>query len=222
MKAPTLVMVLVVLTVGLAGCGVSLQSEPQAIPPDVIPAPIRVPTTGPSPSPSPTPSPSASVLPTPDVLDLWFVREEGLVAVASDLPLGSPAESVMIGLASGPGDVLINLGLRTIALDPVTGLPLAVVVTADPDEAPPASGPPVDPPASGVVTVQLSSAFPALPPAEQVLLLGQVVLSLTGAGAESVAFIDESGTSLAVPLPDGRLLDVPATAADFQSLITVM
>jgi hypothetical protein len=69
------------------------------------------------------------------------------------------------------------------------------------------------------VTVRLSSAFTALPPTEQVLLLGQVVLSLTGAGQNSVAFADEAGTPVAVPLPDGRLLDVPATARDYNSLI---
>ncbi len=51
------------------------------------------------------------------------------------------------------------------------------------------------------------------------LLLGQVVLSLTGAGQSSVSFVDESGAPLAVPLPDGRLLDMPATARDYAGLI---
>ncbi len=69
------------------------------------------------------------------------------------------------------------------------------------------------------VTVRLNPAFSALPPSEQVLLLGQVVLSLAGAGEESVAFVDDSGSPVAVPLPDGRLLDTPATARDYASLI---
>ena len=34
-----------------------------------------------------------------------------------------------------------------------------------------------------------------------------------------VAFTDEAGATLAVPLPDGRLLDGPATARDYASLI---
>jgi hypothetical protein len=32
-------------------------------------------------------------------------------------------------------------------------------------------------------------------------------------------FTDEAGSPVAVPLPDGRLLDVPATARDYSSLI---
>ena len=76
---------------------------------------------------------------------------------------------------------------------------------------------PASPP--GSVTVILNAAFGALPPVEQVLLLGQVVLSLTGSGETSVSFTDESGNPVAVPLPDGRLLDVPATARDYSSLI---
>ena len=69
------------------------------------------------------------------------------------------------------------------------------------------------------VTVTLDSAFSALPPSEQVLLLGQVVLSLAGAGEQSIAFVDDSGSPVAVPLPDGRLLDTPATARDYAGLI---
>ena len=69
------------------------------------------------------------------------------------------------------------------------------------------------------VSVRLSPAFSALPSTEQVLLLGQVVLSLTGAGEGSVAFTDDSGTLVGVPLPGGRLLDVPATARDYNELI---
>ncbi len=34
-----------------------------------------------------------------------------------------------------------------------------------------------------------------------------------------MAFTDEAGTPLAVPLPDGRLLDTPATARDYNALI---
>jgi hypothetical protein len=101
-------------------------------------------------------------------------------------------------------------------------MPLATIASVDLQASTPASGAPITTPISGVVVVQLSTAFNSLPPAEQVLLLGQVVLTLTDAGAEAVAFTDESGTLLAVPLPDGRLLDLPATAADFRSLVTTL
>jgi hypothetical protein len=69
------------------------------------------------------------------------------------------------------------------------------------------------------VNIALSPEFAALPPNEQVLVLGQVVLSITGEGLGTVAFVDQSGSPVAIPLPDGRLLDRPATVADYSSLI---
>ena len=127
-----------------------------------------------------------------------------------------------------PGD---EEDLRTpgpILRDPLTGQALVsvAVVAGESPSAPvmptgAASGPPqqsvVEAPAA--VTVTLNSAFSALPPAEQVLLLGQVVLSLAGAGEQTVEFVDDAGSPVAVPLPDGRLLDAPATARDYASLI---
>ena len=94
-----------------------------------------------------------------------------------------------------------------IVVDPITDAPLISV--------------PVDDPVSeaGSVVVVLAPAASALPPGEQVLLLGQVVLSLTGAGYSSVSFVDEAGALAAVPLPGGRLLDRPAVARDYAGLI---
>jgi hypothetical protein len=201
----------------LGACGVPLQSQPQPLPADVIPAPL--PTVAPSPSPTQTPSSTASPSPTPSLLRLWFVREDGLVSVDSTIPTGSAPSTVLDALATGPAPDQLESGLRTIAVDPLTGLPLVTVPPVAPTPPPVTDPPPTVVPLPQVVTVQLSSAFSVLPPTEQVLLLGQVVLSLTGDGAESVSFTDEAGTTLAVPLPDGRLLDVPARARDYTSLI---
>ena len=70
----------------------------------------------------------------------------------------------------------------------------------------------------GDVNIALSPEFAALPPNEQVLVLGQVVLSITGEGLGTVAFVDQTGSPVAVPLPDGRLLDRPATITDYSAL----
>lgn len=193
----------------LSGCGVPLQSTAQPIPPDVLPSAVPVP-------PSAEPSASATP-PVPDEEDeprlrLWFVQNEGLTAVESSLPLDTSPEFVMQALVVGPTGEQTADGLRTIAADPLSGQPLAYLVPSDPSSM----ALPAD---DSVITLQVSPDFTALPPSEQVLLLGQLVLSLTGAGASAVAFVDSAGAALAVPLPDGRVLDTPARAGDYGPLI---
>lgn len=203
----------------LSACGVQPQENANAIPSNVIPAPLRVPAPPSSPSATVPSQDAATPPPTASRLRLWFVQDDGLAAAESSLPAGSPPELVMQALAIGPDPSQVDQGLRTIAGDPLTGLALANA--ADPAPTPSSQGPATSTasPGPAPVVVRLSAAFSALPPAEQVLLLGQVVLSLSGSGVRSVAFTDDAGAPLAVPLPDGRLLDVPATARDYASLI---
>lgn len=215
-------MALATVTVLMSACGVSLQSSAEPIPPDVLPDPVVVsPTPTPSPSVTSPSSPSAEPTatdPAEDVvkLRLWLVQDSGLVAVESSLPVGTNPDYVMQALAVGPTSVQAAQGLRTIASDPLTGQPLAVIAAVSPEAT---AGTEFDPVADDAIAVELNPAFSALPPNEQVLLLGQVVLSLTGAGESAVVFVDQSGARLAVPLPDGRLLDTPARASDYGSLI---
>lgn len=215
----------------LTGCGVAIQDAAEPLPSNALPAPLRIPTpilpsppmTGPSSTHSASPEPTASRL------RVWFVEDDGLAAVESSLPVGSLPDLVLQFLAIGPLPDETDQALRTVARDPLTGQ--ALVYVAAPPPSPPAASPgstasTATRPQEGLpsemtasVTVRLNPAFSALPPSEQVLLLGQVVLSLAGAGEESVAFVDDSGSPVAVPLPDGRLLDTPATARDYASLI---
>lgn len=221
----------VALAATLTGCGVTLQDAAEPLPANALPAPLRIPTPPalPSPSASPTASPSASAEPTASRLRLWFVQDDGLAAVESSLPVGSTPDFVLQSLAIGPTAGETETGLRTVARDPLTGraLVFASATLPSPSAVSPsatmnaATGPPQVLPlhTSASVTVTLDPAFSALPPSEQVLLLGQVVLSLAGAGEQTIAFVDDSGSPVAVPLPDGRLLDVPATARDYAGLI---
>ncbi|MDI1289457.1 MAG: hypothetical protein PSX37_05845 [bacterium] len=204
----------------LSGCGVQLQPEAIPIPGSVIPSPLRIPV----PDSSPVPV-SAATEQVASRLRLWFVQEDGLAAAESQLPTGTPPDLIIRALVVGPDATQAVEGLRTVAADPLTGIPF---ISADQTPVEPAASPSATAalddslaptPSADWVTVRLNSAFTSLPPGEQVLLLGQVVLSLSGAGARAVAFTDEAGTALAVPLPDGRLLDVPATARDYASLI---
>lgn len=187
-----------VTVAALSACGVPLDSAPQPIPSGAIPT-VSVPTSA---APSPTTTSAGRVR-------VWFVQDDGLVPVITELlrePIVPPA-NIVAALAAGPSAEQAEEGIRSIVVDPITDAPLISV--------------PVDDPVSeaGSVVVVLAPAASALPPGEQVLLLGQVVLSLTGAGYSSVSFVDEAGALAAVPLPGGRLLDRPAVARDYAGLI---
>lgn len=193
-----------------SACGVPLQSTADPVPSNVLPpAPTAVAPSTPSASASLGSSPSDSPRPTEPRLRLWFVQDDGLAAVESELTAGSGPGQVVQALAIGPDPQQVASGLRTIARDPLSGLSLVSV---------PAEGPGAPDPATSI-TVRLDPAFSALPSSEQVLLLGQVVLSLTGSGWGAVSFTDQAGAPVAVPLPDGLLLDFPAVARDYASLI---
>jgi hypothetical protein len=196
-----------VMVVTLGGCGVPLQQAAQPIPADAIPSPLPLPT------PTTTDSTDGSSEPSPEPVSesvrVWFVREDGLVGVEKTVAIPVTAESVVQELALGPAPENIVEGLRTVSRDPLSGRSLVRVVNE----------PVVDVIGRVIVTVSLSSAFAALPPTEQVLLLGQVVLSLTGLEIDAVEFVDDVGSPVAVPLPDGRLLDIPAIARDYAGLI---
>lgn len=185
----------------LAACGVP--AEPKAQP---LPSGISLPSPSPTPTPTPSPSPSPSEL--SQVVDLWFVRDDGLAVVEREVPVSLTPENVIEQLAILP---VISADLRTVVLDPVTGDLMVNEFTATPEI-----------PNVADVTVSVTGAFGVLPPTEQVLLLGQVVLSMAGSGWESVAFVDPQGTPLAVPLPDGRVIDRPATAGDYARLIVAL
>lgn len=196
----------------LSGCGVPLQDAAQPLPSDVVALPTAAPSSTQSgaPTPAPTDTPAGSPSPSAliEIVSMFFVRDDGLVAVDTEVSAPVFAESVVDALVTGPAG---EVDLRSVAVDPLTGSPLIAIGSAGPDQFPEAS-----------VTVVLSPQFGALPPTEQVLLLGQVVLSLSSAGWPSVSFVDALGAPVAVPLPDGRLLDRPAGAGDYASLIVAL
>ncbi len=197
-------------TLALTGCGIPLQNSAQPLPSEVV-APPPAPSASPSatsstpPVPTDSPSPNATTQ-VPEIASMFFVRDDGLAAVSTELLPPLVPVSVVDALVTGPP---VGSGLRSVAVDPLTGLSLIAISL---DSAQNVTG--TD------VTVILAAEFSALPPTEQVLLLGQVVLSLSSAGWSSVTFVDSAGALVAVPTPDGRLLVRPVVAGDYASLIT--
>jgi|FLOH01.1.fsa_nt_gi hypothetical protein len=190
------------------------------IPMQVSPVPLATPNIS-----SPSPTSSGTTIPTPDLslkpvgsgTKLWFVRFGELAPTNSDLDLGSSAEQILAALFDGPVAHGGKDTDRTLNKDPSTGAPLLTVGLPTLDEQEPTDST-TD---LSIANVALFDAFFALPAVDQSLLLGQAVMSLTSGGFRSVIFTDTMGGTLAVPLPNGRLLTGPVLRTDFDSLIAI-
>lgn len=147
-------------------------------------------------APTPKPSPSAKE----DTV--YFVSGRGLEGVEEPVDDHS-APGVMAALRAGP-PVERQADLRTLLLDPLTGAPVLTLVSQTP---------------SGRVVLARTDAFNLLPANDQVLLVGQVVTSLAEVGLTSVIITDEAGLPISLVLPDGRVLEGPATADDYDVLV---
>ena len=179
----------------LAGCGVPVDSSAKPLPDGVLPTL--------SPTASPEPTQTSSPEPSPETARLWFVKDEGVVPRTTAVA-GAQPQQLLDALESPPED---SADVRTLMVNPLTSQALVRIASRAA-------------PLPRIITVETDAAFAALPPGEQVLLLGQVVLTLTGTrGIDGVSVVNEQGDALAIPLPDGRLLDGPATASDYRSLV---
>lgn len=146
-----------------------------------------------------TPTPSQTARKS----EVFFVSGRGLEAVEESV-LERTAQGVLAALAAGP-PVARQAELRTLINDPLTATPMLSVTSVSP---------------TGEVVLARSEAFTLLPATDQVLLVGQVVNSLDAIGLESVQITDQQGVPVPLSLPDGRVLEGPATAADYQSLLS--
>jgi hypothetical protein len=176
---------LMVGLVGLAGCGVRLQDAAEPLPAGALPIV----------------GPTASQQPRERATRIHFVNGRQLEGVSEPI-VDRSANGVMAALATGPP---VDRGeLRTLALDPATGVPVYQVLSVS---------------AFGEVVVRRSDAFLALPALDQVLLTGQVVLSMDEVGLSRVIVVDADGMPVPVTLPDGRVAEGPLTASDFDELL---
>ncbi|HBJ73309.1 MAG TPA: hypothetical protein DDY88_06330 [Actinobacteria bacterium] len=186
------------LALVLTACGVQIQDAAEPLPSGAIPGVIG--------TSKATPDDAVAAR-----RGLWFTKEGGLVPVAATYPTPTTAADVLNALVAGPTPFELADGLRTIANEPLSLDPMISLIQADEPEAVSA--------ASRSARVAVGQSFTSLPAADQLLLLGQVVLSLSDAGWKRVQFFDETGSQLSVPLPDGRVLTGNAKASDFASLI---
>jgi hypothetical protein len=149
----------------------------------------------------PTVTPTASQPARARTTVIHFVNGRALEGVERQI-VDRSANGVMAALAAGPP---VDRGeLRTLALDLVTGAPVFEVVSVS---------------AFGEVVLRRSDVFQTMPAQDQVLLTGQIVLSMDEVGLSRVIVVDATGVPVPVTLPDGRVAEGPLTASEYDDLL---
>lgn len=184
----------------LAGCGVPTEAQPRPLPTQSAP-----PTSTATPGPQPTA--------TEQQVTLWFVREGRLVPTLRNTEDPVDSQGLIDLLADGPTQQEAAAGLRSAVVSVVTREPIVATAAS--------LGVAVDPVPRGTIAVVLDPEFTDLLASEQVLVLGEVVTTLTVGRVDALLFVDENGQPLGVPLPDGRLKNGPVGRADYASLVEV-
>ncbi|ADB32953.1 hypothetical protein Kfla_3901 [Kribbella flavida DSM 17836] len=178
----------------VAGCGIPTQDQPSQVAASEIPAPLRGDGT-------PQPSVPATVDPGDSSLLIYFVRDDRLIGLPRETPTGSRDDRLseaLDSLTAGPSEKEQAAGITTAF---PAGLDLAV-------EA-------VD---GTRVVLNLSGETDGRSATDNVLTVGQVVLSLTSLPSVTEITFVRDGTPVEALLPGGALTADPLTAADYLPL----
>jgi spore germination protein GerM len=134
-----------------------------------------------------------------ELIDLWFVRGDRLALVRRRVIAPVTAPVAIDALLAGPTDAEREQSLRSAIVDPEAVLDIAL--------------------ARGQATVSLSPEFSVIPASDQVLAIGQLVLTLTDQrGIGRLRFVVD-GASVTVPLPNGRSREGLVSREDYLSLV---
>lgn len=184
--------VLLTASCALSACGVPPSSPPvvvSAVPFDLL---------SPSPTGDPRPTTGSAMGPRAYLLD----DRDRLVPVMAEAVEGAPAqqvEALLTALQTGPSEADRRRGLSS-ALGPGTSLRLSSL-------------------SDGTAGISIETGTSAPSPGRAPRAVGQIVLSVsTVPGVDDVVLL-QSGGPIAVPLPDGVLVDRPVDADDYRDLL---
>ncbi len=180
----------------LTGCGVPVQDDPMQVQPEVVPSQLR-----PQATPQ-TQSPSTADPSKPKAL-IHFVRADRLVALTRDVPAGSVEDrlnAVLAALVVGPTEEELARGVASALPE---GLQLKVLSVDGPE-----------------VVLELSGETDGRSATENVLAVGQIVLSVTSVRPVTKVRLARDGRPVEALLADGALTAEPLTAADYAELRT--
>ena len=174
-------------TLFLGGCGVPLDSEPERIPDQQLPADLQA---QPGVAPSTTPAPERGA-----TVDVFFVRGQRLAPVTRHTSTPLSLAGVLDQVVAGPAPHESAGGIRS-AISPGTRIRRAVLL-------------------DGVASIDLSEPFADVQGEDQITAIAQIVFSCTAVpGVERVQFRLE-GRPLEVPAGDGTLTTRPLGRGDF-------
>jgi spore germination protein GerM len=129
---------------------------------------------------------------------IWLVDGDRLVSARHEVAAPASAASVTDALLAAPNDSEQRRGLRSALPDPGVAVGAAS--------------------SRGVATVELNDSFAEIAPEDQILAVGQFVLTLTDApGVGSVTF-EIAGEPVAVPLPTGESTELPVFREQYLEL----
>jgi len=174
-----------------AGCGVPSDGDARPIAPDQLPEGLGAPE-------------STTTIPAPEstqIVQLFYVRQGSLVPTIDEVSVNASLNEIMAALTSGPVDELANVGFRSAlgGADVVRDVSLS----------------------AGVARVDLTPAYTQIPPGDQVLGLGEIVLTLTAqAGVGQVQFTLD-GQPIIVPSADGTIAAGPVSRDNYAALLAV-
>ena len=146
--------------------------------------------------------PTATTVPAArEPATIWLVSGDRLVRVRHDVEAPASVATVTNELLIGPSTAEQDRGLRSGLPDPT------VVVGTDLTR--------------GTARVQLSPSFTEISPEDQILAVGQLVLTLTNLPGIGAVQFNLDGAPVAVPLPSGESSDQPVFRDDFIVLAEV-
>jgi len=190
---------LVPLATSLSGCGLRAEDQARSI------------------SQSPPTAPEASTpgaQPATVTALVWMVRREALVRVFRKVPLGPSSDDLLTALLAGPTEAESARGVRTA----VGSTGVEAVDPKDVVDALPTASSTATWATRKIAVIRVADELRALPPSQQILALGQVVLTQTSGGFDAVVFIDGQNRPVAVPGPGGQILEGPIGESDYASL----
>lgn len=183
----------------LAGCGVSSDSAPKRLDSSFDTA-IRVAVSTTLPNIDPVVTTVPSVAPDLRPIVVYLAQGEGVVPRARSLPEPVSPRDVVELLAKGPTENEAAVEMRTLFTSDTQVVEVSDVV-------------------DGMVTVNLDPSVLELSGSDQLLLIGQVSLTLTSlTRVSSVQYVVASGP-IPVVGPDGVSIDRPVVKSDFSALV---